>query len=90
MEHLSKYSFYKNVTKDFFLDTYDMVAARCFGWTLPGTMMVPFADLANHHNSDTSHEMFNPRLHLQLPSEETKSYYTKYKMMVDFSDFDEN
>jgi hypothetical protein len=64
MKHLSKYSFFKDVTKQMFLDTYDLIAARCFGWTLPGTMLVPFADLANHHNADTSHEMFHPGLHL--------------------------
>ena len=59
-EHLSKYPEFKDLTLENFLFTYDMVAARCFGWTLPGTMIVPYADLANHHNSDTSHEMFHP------------------------------
>jgi len=51
------------MTKDMFFDTYDMVVSRCFGWSLPGTMMIPYADLANHHNSDTQYEMFNPRFH---------------------------
>ena len=31
---------------------YDLVVSRCFGWGLPCTMMVPFADFMNHSNVD--------------------------------------
>jgi hypothetical protein len=33
------------------------VVTRCFGWSLPSTMVVPFADFINHHNVDSSYEM---------------------------------
>lgn len=77
-----------------FFDTYDMVVSRCFGWSLPGTMMIPYADLANHHNSDTQYELFNPKMHFkEVSSEESgieklKLYQTKCKMMIDYSDYD--
>lgn len=72
-----------------FFDTYDMVVSRCFGWSLPGTMMIPYADLANHHNSDTQYEMFNPKFHFTKDKDEkVKLYQTKCKMMIDFCDFD--
>lgn len=52
-------------------------------------MMIPYADLANHHNSDTQYEMFNPDIHFSNDVEEwTKAYKTKCKMMINFSDFD--
>ena len=75
-----------------FFDTYDMVVSWCFGWSLPGTMMIPYADLANHHNSDTQYEMFHPKLHLADKDdpdlkEWTKLYQTRCKMMLDFSDY---
>ena len=30
---------------------------RCFGWGLPCTMMIPFADTINHHNVDSSYDI---------------------------------
>ena len=35
------------------------VITRCFGWSLPCTMVVPFADFINHHNVDSSYELVN-------------------------------
>ena len=32
------------VTKEMFHEMYNNVCTRCFGWTLPNTMMVPLAD----------------------------------------------
>ena len=41
------------------------MVTRCFGWGLPCTTMVPFADFINHHNVDSSYELiskcYNPR-----------------------------
>lgn len=31
---------------------------RCFGWGLPETMLVPFADFLNHHSIGVNHYIF--------------------------------
>jgi hypothetical protein len=33
------------------------VVTRCFGWGLPRTVVIPFADYINHHNVDSSYEL---------------------------------
>jgi len=35
------------------------VVTRCFGWGLPKTTLVPFADCINHHNVDSSYELIH-------------------------------
>ena len=35
------------------------MVTRCFGWGLPCTMMIPFADCINHHNVDSSYELIH-------------------------------
>lgn len=40
-------------TRELFLKMYNLSCTRCFGWTLPSTMMVPFADFLNHLPVDT-------------------------------------
>jgi len=42
---------------------YNFACTRCFGWTLPSTMMVPLADFLNHHPSDTQYEIYQKSLH---------------------------
>ncbi len=44
--------------KDLFLRMYNFACTRCFGWTLPSTMMVPLADFLNHHPCDTQYEIY--------------------------------
>ena len=41
----------------------NMCDSRCFGSSLPSDMIVPFADLANHHVVDMTVEVYNKRLH---------------------------
>ena len=43
--------------RELYVRAFDSVVTRCFGWGLPCTMMVPFADCINHHNVDSSYEM---------------------------------
>jgi hypothetical protein len=43
------------------------VVTRCFGWSLPCTMVVPFADFINHHNVDSSYELINKNWRPQPP-----------------------
>ena len=42
--------FRNSLTKELFYECYGMTMTRCFGWGLPETMMVPFADFLNHHS----------------------------------------
>lgn len=44
---------FKGASKKLFLKMYNFACTRCFGWTLPSTMMVPLADFLNHAASDT-------------------------------------
>lgn len=37
--------------------------SRCFGYSLPSDMIVPFADCANHHVVDMTCEIYNKRIH---------------------------
>jgi len=40
------------------------VVTRCFGWGLPRTSMIPFADCINHHNVDSTYELIHTQYHL--------------------------
>ncbi len=66
---------------------------RCFGWGLPRTSMIPFADCINHHNVDSTYELIHEKYHLAASEQEghpdrgPTHYYTKSKMEMDFSDF---
>jgi hypothetical protein len=41
---------------------YGVVMTRCFGWGLPETMLVPFADFLNHHSNGVHHYAFSRQL----------------------------
>lgn len=41
---------------------YGVVMTRCFGWGLPETMLVPFADFLNHHSNGVHHYAFSHSL----------------------------
>ena len=45
-----------------FKRAYSMVMTRSFGWNIPFNMLVPFADLVNHHCVESYHQLFNARL----------------------------
>ena len=38
---------------------------RCYGWSLPSTFLIPFADLMNHHNYATTHYMVNKKIEIE-------------------------
>jgi hypothetical protein len=62
-----------------------LVATRCFGHSLPSTMIVPLADAANHHyQSNTEWTLINKRLH--VPAEvgkENKVYVYEHDFETD-------
>ncbi len=50
--------FPEKLTYELFLEAYNVVTTRCFGWGLPATMIVPFADFLNHTDDSVYHYMF--------------------------------
>lgn len=49
--------FPRRVPYDEFMIIYGKVTTRCFGWGLPETMVVPFADFLNHNDDSIYHYM---------------------------------
>ena len=39
-----------------FYKCFNLIVTRCFGWGLPKTSLIPFADCINHHNADSTYE----------------------------------
>ena len=65
------------------MKAYTLVVTRCFGYSLPQTVIVPLADCVNHHNVDGQYELYHTGLHsvkseaeLAKVSEEGQCYYT--------------
>lgn len=51
---------------------------RCYGWSMPSTFLIPFADLMNHHNNTITHYMINTGI------EKSNDYsHNSYKMKKD-------
>lgn len=68
--------------KESFLRMYNYACTRCFGWTLPSTMMVPLADFMNHLPIDTSYDVYSKRSHevkQSVNSEKTHSSFVPNK-----------
>ena len=40
-------------SRKLFDKAFTTVVTRCFGWSMPSTMLVPFADNMNHHVIDS-------------------------------------
>ena len=55
----------EEMEKQFYI-AYNTVITRCFGWGVPRTSLVPFADLINHHNIDSIHQFVCSELHKPL------------------------
>lgn len=49
--------------KQSFLKAFITVVTRCFGWGLPKTTIIPFADCINHHNVDSTYELIHLKYH---------------------------
>ena len=80
--------------KTIFIKAFVSVVTRCFGWGLPKTMIIPFADCINHHNVDSTYELIHIPFHkarYDPPNSNNRgpdSYYTRSKLDMDYSDFD--
>lgn len=49
-----------------FYKCFNTIVTRCFGWGLPKTSLIPFADCINHHNVDSTYEFICEELHEPL------------------------
>jgi len=73
-----------------FKQAYNIVVTRCFGYSLPQTVIVPLADCVNHHNVDGQYELYHSRLHnlsekgLAEVDEEESHYYTHSRRRINF------
>jgi len=69
---------------------FTITVTRCFGWSLPHTSVVPFADCANHFIIDNQYELYSKRLHdkKKIPNAEftddEKKYFTQLKMRINY------
>ena len=85
---LEKYKdkFFAGYTKELFLRMYNYACTRCFGWTLPDTMMVPFADFLNHLPIDTNYDVYSKHFHMAKASvNSAKTQSSKENNKTDFS-----
>ena len=57
----------KSELYDSYVYAFNSVVTRCFGWGLPCTTMVPYADCINHANVDSSYEMISKFWRPRLP-----------------------
>ena len=75
--------------KAIFTKAFVSIVTRCFGWGLPKTMVIPFADCINHHNVDSTYELLHLKYHLAEEGNSDrgpKNYYSRSKMELDYSD----
>mmetsp|Transcript_2543 Transcript_2543/g.3535 ORF Transcript_2543/g.3535 Transcript_2543/m.3535 type:complete len:313 (-) Transcript_2543:1488-2426(-) len=59
---------FSGYTRELFDRFYNFACTRCFGWTLPSTMMVPFADFMNHLPIDNEYNVYNKESHTEKQS----------------------
>jgi hypothetical protein len=50
---------FSGYTKELFFQMYNYSCTRCFGWSMPDTMMVPLADFMNHLPVDTQFGIYS-------------------------------
>jgi len=60
------------------------VCSRCFGWGMPTTAMIPYADNLNHSDKFIVNETIHKRLHL-LGDKNEGTYFQRDKFMSDYS-----
>ena len=52
-------SLFPGYNRELFERFYNYACTRCFGWTLPSTMMVPLADFMNHLPIDNEYNVYS-------------------------------
>ena len=69
-----------------FYKCFNTIVTWCFGWGLPKTSLIPFADCINHHNVDSTYEFICEELHepIRNLSDSQDQYF------IDINEFIEN
>lgn len=72
-----------------FVEADVLVVTRCFGYSLPSLQIVPLADCANHHTTDSQYELLNSKIdslrdRREELTEDQKEYFTFEKQRVNF------
>lgn len=76
----------KEEMEKLFYQCFNIIVTRCFGWGLPKTSLIPFADLINHHNVDSTYEFICEELH--APLRHVNDYSDHYS--IDIKEFVED
>lgn len=75
-------------TKDLFLECYDIVGSRIFGFGVKKPCLVPFIDCLNHTATKVSKsEYFNKAYHVSEPLDGPSIYMNKEKTSTNYSQF---
>ena len=69
--------------EEVFYKCFNIIVTRCFGWGLPKTSLIPFADCINHHNVDSTYEFICKDLHRPIIQIED----TDDKYCIDINEF---
>ena len=64
-------------TKELFDSIYTAICTRCFGEGVDSTSLIPMAEMLNHNNVDTTSELVNTKLHLEVPASEKYHRFSK-------------
>ena len=80
-------SLFPGYSKDVFERFYNFACTRCFGWTMPSTMMVPLADFMNHLPIDNEYNVYSKSMHTEMQSvnSEKTSSTCKASKRTDYS-----
>lgn len=54
----------EKITKELFFWAYEFVMTRVFGWTLPSSSLIPFADNLNHGPLATTHYFVHKQMEM--------------------------
>ena len=78
---------FPGASKELFSRFYNFACTRCFGWTLPSTMMVPLADFMNHLPIDNEYNVYSKQSHSEMQSVNSLKTVSSFKASkkTDFS-----
>lgn len=73
--------------RELYFWAYEFTMTRCYGWSLPSTILIPLADFLNHEKHGIDHYLVNKKYELDEKNKHP-GYNIKGKK-IDLTDFDE-
>ncbi|KRX00204.1 Rubisco LSMT, substrate-binding domain [Pseudocohnilembus persalinus] len=64
------------INRRIFVEFYQAIMTRCFGYSVPSTCLIPFADLLNHNNNSATHYTVQTKYE-QNPEQKPANYVIK-------------